>query len=253
MNQQLENKATLITGASSGIGRAAALLFAREGARLVLADVDVAGGEETAHMVTNRGGEAIFVRTDVAQAAQVEALVQRAVGEYGRLDCAFNNAGIAGLPVRMAEVPEDDFDRIMAVNVKGVWLCMKYEIPQMLAQGGGAIVNTASVAGLVGSHSLPIYGASKHAVVGMSKTAAVEYARKNIRVNCVCPAVIRTPMAMGGLGEHSPFLEAAIAANPSRRLGEAAEVAAAVLWLCSDAASFTTGAALTVDGGFTAQ
>ena len=217
MDRQLDNKIALITGASSGIGRAAALLFAREGARLVLADVDVAGGEETAQMVTDKGGEAIFVRTDVSQAAQVEALVQRAVGEYGRLDCAFNNAGIAGLPVRMAEVPEDDFDRIMAVNVKGVWLCMKHEIPQMMAQGGGAIVNTASVAGLVGSHSLPIYGASKHAVVGMSKTAAVEYARKNIRVNCVCPAVIRTPMAMGGLGEHSPFLDAAIAANPSRR------------------------------------
>lgn len=253
MDRQLDNKIALITGASSGIGRAAALLFAREGARLVLADVDVTGGEETGQMVTDKGGEAIFVRTDVSQAAQVEALVQRAVGEYGRLDCAFNNAGIAGLPVRMAEVPEDDFDRIMAVNVKGVWLCMKHEIPQMMAQGGGAIVNTASVAGLVGSHSLPIYGASKHAVVGMSKTAAVEYARKNIRVNCVCPAVIRTPMATGGLGEHSPFLDAAIAANPSRRLGEASEVAAAVLWLCSDAASFTTGAALTVDGGFTAQ
>lgn len=250
---QLENKVTLITGAASGIGRAAALLFAREGATLILADTNQEGGEETAQRVSEKGGEAIFIRTDVAQAAEVETLIRQAVDKYGRLDCAFNNAGIAGMPVRLADVPEDDFDRIIAVNVKGVWLCMKHEIPQMIAQGGGAIVNTASVAGLVGSHSLPIYGASKHAVVGMSKTAAIEYARKNVRVNALCPAVIRTPMATGGLSANDHFLDAAIAGNPSRRLGEAHEVAAAALWLLSDAASFTTGAALTVDGGFSAQ
>ena len=251
---QLENKVTLITGAASGIGRAAAKLFAREGAKLILTDIDTVGGEETTQSIIDKGGDAIFIRTNVAKTEQVEALIQLGVEKYGRLDCAFNNAGIGGLPLRLADVPEDDFDRIIAVNVKGVWLCMKNEIPQMMAQGGGTIVNTASVAGLVGSHSLPIYGASKHAVVGMSKTAAIEYARKNIRVNAICPAVIRTPMAMGGLsGSNNQFLDAAIAGNPSRRLGEAHEVAAAALWLLSDASSFTNGAALTIDGGFTAQ
>ncbi|MFQ5436481.1 MAG: SDR family oxidoreductase, partial [Anaerolineae bacterium] len=163
------------------------------------------------------------------------------------------NAGIEGDIVRTADVTEADFDRIMAVNVKGVWLCMKHQIPQMIAQGGGVIVNTASVAGLVGTHSMPVYGAGKHAVIGLTKSAALEYARKNIRINAVCPSVINTPMVRRGFTSFPQFVEATKRLNPMRRLGEPEEVAAAVLWLCSAEASFVNGTALTVDGGFTAQ
>ena len=249
----LTNKVTLITGAGAGIGRAAALAFAQAGARLALVDVNEEAGATTATLIREAGGEAIFVRADVRQAAEVARMVQATVAHFGRLDCAFNNAGIEGPPTRTADTPEADFDQIIAVNLKGVWLCMKYEIQQMLAQGGGVIVNTASVAGLVGAHSMPAYAASKHGVIGLTKTAAVEYARKNIRVNAVCPAVIRTAMVERALDVMPQLAEGMIAANPSRRLGEPAEVAAAVLWLCSDAASFVTGAALTIDGGLTAQ
>ncbi|MCB8951371.1 MAG: SDR family oxidoreductase [Ardenticatenales bacterium] len=249
----LTNKVTLITGAGAGIGRAAALAFAQAGARLALVDIDEGAGQETARLAQEMGSEAIFVRADVRQAAEVAHMVQATVAHFGRLDCAFNNAGIEGPPTRTADTPEADFDQIIAVNLKGVWLCMKYEIQQMLAQGGGVIVNTASVAGLVGAHSMPAYAASKHGVIGLTKTAAVEYARKNIRVNAVCPAVIRTAMVERALDVMPQLAEGMIAANPSRRLGEPVEVAAAVLWLCSDAASFVTGAALTIDGGLTAQ
>ncbi len=249
----LENKIVLITGAGSGIGRATAVLFAKAGAKLALVDIDPQGGQETAEMITSHGSEALFIQADVSKADQVMGMVEEAVAQYGRLDCAFNNAGIEGAPTRTMDVTEGDFDHIIAVNLKGVWLCMKYELAQMVRQGHGNIVNTASVAGLVGAHSLPVYAASKHGVVGLTRSAAVEYARKGIRVNAVCPAVIRTPMVERGMGVFPELEKAMVGNNPSKRLGEADEVAEAVLWLCSDASSFTNGATLTVDGGMTAQ
>ena len=250
---QLDGKIALITGGSSGIGRETAVLFAQHGAKLAIADLNPDGGQETAQMIREAGGTAVFIQTDVSQAAQVENLINEVVREYGRLDIAFNNAGIDGIPVRTAESSEDEYDRIMAVNAKGVWLCLKYEIQQMLLQGGGTIINTASVAGLIGAHSMSAYAASKHAVVGLTKTAAVEYAGKGIRVNAVCPAIIRTAMVERAFA-HLPQLEqGAIQNNPSHRIGDPREVAEAVLWLASDASSFTTGATLTVDGGLTAQ
>ncbi|MCA9897194.1 MAG: SDR family oxidoreductase [Ardenticatenaceae bacterium] len=250
---QLDGKIALVTGGGSGIGRETAVLFANHGAKVAVADLNPVGGQETVQMIRYAGGTAVFSQTDVSQAAQVENMVNGVVAEYGRLDIAFNNAGIDGIPVRTADSSEDEYDRIMAVNAKGVWLCLKYEIQQMLLQKSGTIINTASVAGLIGAHSMSAYAASKHAVVGLTKTAAVEYAGKGIRVNAVCPAIIRTAMVERAFA-HLPQLEqGAIQNNPSHRIGDPREVAEAVLWLASDASSFTTGATLTVDGGLTAQ
>lgn len=245
-------KSVLVTGGASGIGRAAALTFAQQGARVAVSDVDAAGGEKTAADIVQAGGEAIFVRADVSKSVEVEALIAKVVETYGRLDCAFNNAGIEIEHLPLADADEATFDRLMNVNVKGVWLCMKHEIRQMLKQGGGAIVNTASVAGLVGAPLQPIYAASKHAVVGLTKTAAAEYGRFGIRVNTVCPGIIRTPMLDRAL-EREPRREKGIVkVHPIGRLGEAQEIANAALWLCSDSASFVTGHQLAVDGGLTA-
>jgi len=250
--QAFAGKSILVTGAAGGIGRAAALAFAREGGRVAVADVEAAGGEETVAMIAKAGGEAIFVRTDVSQAAQVQALVNSTVDAFGRLDCAFNNAGIEIEHLPLADADEAVFDRIMSVNVKGVWLCMKHEIRQMLKQGGGTIVNTASVAGLVGAPLQPLYAASKHAVVGLTKTAAAEYGKAGIRINSVCPGIIRTPMLERAL-EREPRREKGIVkVHPIGRLGEADEIANAALWLCSGSASFVTGHQLAVDGGLTA-
>ena len=247
-----KEKSVLVTGAASGIGRAAALAFARAGARLTIADIDVAGAEETQAMIAQAGGTVRFVKTDIANAAEVEALINGIVDAYGRLDCAFNNAGIEIEHLPLGGSDEATFDKIMNVNVKGVWLCMKYEIAQMLKQGGGNIVNTASVAGLVGAPLQPIYAASKHAVVGLTKTAAAEYGRAGIRVNSVCPGVIRTPMLTHAL-EREPRREKTIKSiHPIGRIGEAEEIANAALWLCSDLSSFVTGHQLAVDGGLTA-
>lgn len=250
---RFENKIVLVTGGASGIGRETALAFAREGGLVVLADIDEAGGEGVAAEIAAAGGQAWAVRCDVAEQEQVVSLLAEITDRYGRLDVAFNNAGIEGEPRRTAEVDADDFERIMGVNVRGVWLCMKYEIPLMVAQGGGVIVNTASVAGLVGAHSLPVYAASKHAVMGLTRSAALEYARKGLRINAVCPAVIRTPMIERANSQFPALGQAAIVNNPSRRLGEASEVAAAVLWLASAEASFVNGVGLPIDGGLTAQ
>lgn len=251
-DQSYAGKAVLVTGGAGGIGRAAALAFAQAGARVAVSDVNAAGGEETVGLITQAGGEAIFVKADVSREAEVEALVAKTVAAFGRLDCAFNNAGIEEESKPLADCDEALFDRIMAVNVKGAWLCMKHEIRQMLKQGGGAIVNTASVAGLVGAPLQPAYAASKHAVVGMTRTAAAEYGKAGIRINSVCPGVIRTPMLERAL-EREPRREKGIVkVHPIGRIGEAEEIAGAVLWLGSDAASFVTGHQLAVDGGLTA-
>lgn len=249
----LQGKVALVTGAASGIGRATALAAAREGARLLVVDA-VAAGEETARLIKQAGGEAVFCKCDVTRAAEVEAMVAAAVKNFGRLDCAHNNAGIAGRQLKTADDTEENFDRVIAVDLKGVWLCMKYEILQMLKQGeGGAIVNTASAAGLVGSHGMPAYSAAKHGVVGLTRVAALEYARNNIRVNCVCPGVIDTAMVAEISGSHPRMKEKLVAAEPVRRLGKPEEVGEAVVWLLSGFASFVSGAAMPVDYGLTAQ
>ena len=248
-----EGKVALVTGAGSGIGRATALVFAREGAKVVVSDIVVEGGQETVQQIEAAGGEAIFVKADVSQAADVETLITQTVERYGRLDCAFNNAGIEGGMKLTIDCTKEEFDRTIAVNLTGVWLCMKYEIQQMLSQGGGAIVNTASAAGLVGFPSLPDYVASKHGVVGLTKTAALEYAKSGIRVNAVCPGVIQTPMVERGAQLSPGFDELALSMEPVGRFGQPAEVGEAVVWLCSDAASFVTGIPMQVDGGLVAQ
>ncbi len=254
MPNTLHEKIALVTGAGSGIGRATSLVMAREGATIAVCDINANAGEETLSAIKEMGGEGMFVHADVSRAADVEAMVDTVVKAYGRLDCTYNNAGIEGFTAgRLHEYPEDAFDRLMDINVKGVWLCLKYEIPQMLKQGGGAIVNTASVAGLVGSKQLSAYSASKHAVVGLTKTAALEYAAEGIRVNAVCPGIIDTPM-LDRLTTSSEDYAAAIAfRQPISRLGTPEEVAEAVAWLCSDAASLVTGLAMAVDGALTAQ
>jgi NAD(P)-dependent dehydrogenase (short-subunit alcohol dehydrogenase family) len=253
MAGELEGKVALVTGASAGIGRESALAFASAGARVVVSDVVIDGGEETVGQIHAAGGEATFVRADVSQTAEVEALVGRTVETYGRLDCAHNNAGIEGDMAPTADCAEANWDRTIAINLKGVWLCMRYEIPQMLRQGGGVIVNTASVAGLVGFANLPAYVASKHGIAGLTKTAALEYAEQGIRVNAVCPGVIHTAMIDRIVGGDAVAVSQFTALEPVGRMGLPAEVAQVVVWLCSDAASFVTGVAMPVDGGFVAQ
>ena len=255
MSGQLNGKVALITGGASGIGRATALTFAREGAKLIIADMNEDGGQQTVHMITEHGGEATFVQVDVSRATEVEAMISKTVQTYGRLDCAHNNAGIGSRPrVLLHELSEESWERVISINLKGVWLCMKYEIIQMCTQGGGAIVNTASIMGLVGSWSRSgVYNASKHGVVGLTKTAALEYAKSGIRVNAVCPGYIRTPLIEEALTSN-PEMEAQIVArHPVGRMGRPEEIAEAVMWLCSDAASFVTGHTMTVDGGYVAQ
>ena len=253
MAGQLDGKVALITGAGSGIGRASALAFAREGAKVAVADIVVEGGEETVRMVKEAGGEAFFIKVDVANAAEVEAMVNAVVDTYGRIDCAYNNAGIEGRLASTDEYPEDVFDKVIDINLTGVWLCMKYELPHMLKQGGGAIVNTASGAGLIGVAGMSAYVASKHGVVGLTKTAALEYAKSGIRVNSVCPGLIQTPMVERITADQPQLGEALVAAEPVGRTGKPEEIAESVVWLSSDAASFVTGHAMSVDGGFVAQ
>ncbi|MBX3531944.1 MAG: SDR family oxidoreductase [Rhizobiaceae bacterium] len=253
----VNDKVALVTGAGAGIGRATAIKFAAEGARVIVSDIDSKGGEETADMIGAAGGEAKFVKTDVSRAADVEALVAGIAATYGRLDCACNNAGIEGRVATLIEQNEADFDRVLGVNARGVFLCMKAEIPLMLKGGGGAIVNLASVAGLIGFPGLSPYVASKHAVNGLTKNAALEYGKQGIRVNSVCPGGIDTRMldslaeqASGGAMTTAQMMDPL---HPIGRIGTAEEVAELIVWLCSPRAGFVTGANVPVDGGYVAQ
>jgi NAD(P)-dependent dehydrogenase (short-subunit alcohol dehydrogenase family) len=252
--KSMSNKVVFLTGGSSGIGRATALAFAREGASVAVADVSVEGGRETVYRVEAAGGRAMFVQCDVSNDRDVRVALNRTLETYGRIDCAFNNAGIEGEQGTTAECTEANWDRVLSIDLKGVWLCMKYEIPVMLLeQRGGAIVNCSSIAGLVGLPEIPAYVAAKHGVVGLTKTAALEVAKSNIRINAVCPGAIQTPMVDRFSHGEAQIREQLIAGEPVGRLGKPEEVAELVLWLCSDAASFVTGQALAVDGGWVAQ
>jgi NAD(P)-dependent dehydrogenase (short-subunit alcohol dehydrogenase family) len=253
----VSGKVAVVTGSGAGIGRAAALKFAEEGAKVVVSDLDSGGGNETVALVKRVGGDAVFVKADVAKAAEVEALIARVVDTFGQLDCACNNAGIEGKILPSAEQLEDDFDRVMSTNAKGTFLCMKYEIVQMLKNGGGAIVNLASVAGLIGFPGLGPYVASKHAINGLTKNAALEYSKLGVRVNSICPGGIETRMldslvaqsSGGQVGTH----EMMDPLHPIGRIGTPTEVAELIVWLCSPRASFVTGANIAVDGGYFAQ
>ena len=253
MTDGFKDKVVLVTGGSSGIGRATSLAFAREGARVVIADREPTGAAETARMIEDLGGNATVFELDVTKAAEVTLLIDRVVQTYGRLDCAFNNAGIGGEVAKTADYPEEEWDRIIDVNLKGVWLCMKYEIPAMEKQGGGAIVNTASIYGLAGAAGYIAYNAAKHGVVGITRTAALEYATAGIRINAVCPGYIRTPMTQPGIDANPELERKMVSQTPMARLGRPEEIAGAVVWLCSDAASFVTGHTMTPDGGYMAQ
>ncbi|GIK64212.1 MAG: short chain dehydrogenase [Chloroflexota bacterium] len=250
MYKGLENKVALVTGASSGIGRAASIAFAKQGAKVVLASRNEASTLQTLHMVEEVGGEGIFVKTDVSIADDVENLIQTTLKTYGQLDCAFNNAGVSGPAGPLFQLAESDFQEIMDVNLKGVWLCMKHELTAMLAKGGGSIVNMSSAAGLIGSVGIAAYTASKHGVIGLTKCAALEYAKANIRVNAVCPSVIdNTVMVNQVKAAYPEVYNYLLATHPVGRIGQPEEVANAVVWLCSDVASFITGVAFPIDGG----
>ena len=252
MNFSFPNKVALITGGASGLGRATALAFGQADAKVVVSDVSEEGGQETVEMIRSAGGEATFVRTDVTNPTEVADLVRSAVHAYGRIDFALNNAGIGGPMMPMHEYPDDAWRTVLDVNLSGVWYCMKYEIQQMLEQGGGSIVNLASIAGLIGAPRLSAYAASKHAVVGLTKTVALEYVRQGIRINAICPGWTDTPMVRDPTAEDKTLTDRLTAGVPARRLGKPEEMAAAVLYLCSEESAFMVGHAMVLDGGIVA-
>jgi NAD(P)-dependent dehydrogenase (short-subunit alcohol dehydrogenase family) len=252
----MEGKVAIVTGGSAGIGRATALAFAARGARVVVADVEEEGGRETVEMVERDGGEAVFVATDVSSPDDVARMVATAKERFGRLDIAFNNAGIEGDLAPLVEYSLDTWNRIVGINLTGVWLCMKHEIPLMLETGGGSIVNNASILGTVGMATAGPYTATKHGVIGLTRVAALENAEKGIRVNAVCPGFIETPMVMERgvhAGENQEVYDDLVGLHPVGRLGKSEEIADAVVWLCSDGASFMAGHPLIVDGGYVAR
>jgi NAD(P)-dependent dehydrogenase (short-subunit alcohol dehydrogenase family) len=246
-------KVAIVTGASAGIGRVTAVALAKEGIKVSLAARRAKEGEETLRLVKESGGEGIFVKTDVSNEDDVRALVEKTVKSFGRLDYAFNNAGVVEDPEPFANKTSSIFDKIMNVNVKGVWLSMKYEIQQMLKNGGGAIVNTSSVYGVIGNPQLPFYVASKHAILGLTKSAALEYAKAGIRINAIAPGAIETEMMEQSIGNNKQLREALVALHPIGRAGKPEEIANAVVWLLSDKASFLTGHTLLVDGGWVSR
>ena len=254
MLNSFDGKVAVVTGGSSGIGRAAALAFANEGARVVVAARRTREGEETAQLIRDAGGEALFIKTDVSVSSEVQSLINRTVEAYGRLDYAFNNAGISGPSLSLiADLSEEDWDSVIDSNLKSIWLCMKYQVPVMIKQGSGSIVNMSSILGVVGtSLGTAAYVASKHAIIGLTKAAALEYAKQGLRVNAVCPGFIQT--ALIEVATNNPEIsDAIVAAHPVGRIGKPEEVAAAVIWLCSDGASFITGQSMIIDGGDIAQ
>ena len=245
-----DGKVAIVTGAAGGIGRASSLAFAAKGAHVLVADIDDDHGYETVSLITSAGGSAQFVRTDVSQSTDVVAMVETALRDHGRLDFAYNNAGVAGANLPIAELPEAEWDRVMSVMLRGVFLCMKYEIPPMLSAGRGAIVNTASGAGLVGYANQSAYVSSKHGVLGLTKSGALEYGARGVRINAVCPGTVWSPMVDTAVAAFPDLQGQLEAMHPIGRLGTANEIAAAVVWLCSDDASFVLGHALSVDGGY---
>jgi NAD(P)-dependent dehydrogenase (short-subunit alcohol dehydrogenase family) len=248
----LKDKVAMVTGAASGIGRSTAIAYAREGARVAVVDVDGEGGEQTVERIRQDGGEALFLEADVSNPEDCRAAVQATVDEYGQLDCACNNAGIAGEQNPLADYSLEGWDRLISINLSGVFYCMKYEIPAMLAAGGGSIVNMASILGHVGFAGAPAYVSSKHGVLGLTETAALEYGPQGIHVNAVGPGFIQTPM-IAGLEADQAVKEQLIALHPIGRLGEPEEVAELVVWLSSDRASFVTGSYYPIDGGYLAR
>ncbi|HUZ60137.1 MAG TPA: SDR family oxidoreductase [Hanamia sp.] len=251
MEKFFQDKVAIVTGGSFGIGRAAAIAFAEKGAKVVIADW--VEDNETLNAIKSAGGDAIFIKCDVSSDESVRAMVDKTIAQYGRLDYAFNNAGVEGLSAPTHECTNENWDKTIAVNLKGVWLCMKYEIPHMIKQGKGAIVNNASIAGLVGFVNIPAYVASKHGILGLTKNAALEYAKSGIRVNAVCPGVIKTAMIDRFTGKDKVVEKQFESMEPVGRMGQPEEVAEAVIWLCSDAASFVTAHPMAVDGGWVAQ